>query len=84
MESDARLYRRRACEEMSAASRAVTPEARERRLQLVDLYLQRLHALQEPSPFEERDLARVLGRPSSTREIHSAFGWPGVIEAPSA
>lgn len=84
MESDARFYRRRACEEMSAASRAVTPEARERRLQLVDLYLQRLHALQEPSPFEERHLARVLGRPSSAKEIHSAFTWPGVIEAPTA
>ena len=84
MESDARFYRRRACEEMSAASRAVTPQARERRLQLADLSLQRLQALQEPSPFEERDLARVLGRPKSAKEIHRAFGWPGIIEAPTA
>ena len=84
MESDARFYRRRACEEMSAASRAVTPEARERRLQLVDHYLQRLQAIHEPSPFEERDLARVLGRPSSAKEIHKAFSWPGMIEAPIA
>lgn len=84
VESDARFYRRRACEEMSAASRAVTPQARERRLQLVDLYLQRLQAMKEPSPFEERDLARVLGRPKSVKEIHSAFSWPGVIASPEA
>ena len=84
VESDARFYRRRACEEMSAASRAVTPEARERRLQLVDLYLQRLQAMHEPSPFVDRDLARVLGRPSSAKEIHSAFTWPGVVVSPGA
>jgi hypothetical protein len=37
---------------MSAATRAVTPQARERRLQLVDVYLGRLKALNAPSPFE--------------------------------
>lgn len=84
LESDARFYRRRAVEEMSAATRAVTPEARERRLQLVDLYLQRLHALNEPSPFEARDLARFLGPATTEKKIHKAFGWPGVIEAPVA
>ena len=53
METDIRYYRRRACEEMSAASRAVTPQARERRLQLVSVYLNRLKALNAPSPFED-------------------------------
>ena len=53
METDIRYYRRRACEEMSAASRAVTPQARERRLYLVNVYLDRLKALNAPSPFDE-------------------------------
>ena len=53
VESDIRYYRRRACEEMAAATRAVTPAARDRRLQLVDLYLDHLKALNAPSPFEE-------------------------------
>jgi hypothetical protein len=52
LETDIRYYRRRACEEMSAASRAVTPQARERRLYLVNVYLDRLKALNAPSPFE--------------------------------
>ena len=63
MESDIRYYRRRACEEMAAATRAVTEAARERRLQLVDLYLQHLKSLNAPSPFSEDANDR------------SAFGW---------
>jgi hypothetical protein len=53
LETDIRYYRRRACEEMSAASRAVTPQARERRLYLVNVYLDRLKALNAPSPFDD-------------------------------
>jgi len=53
VETDIRYYRRRACEEMSAASRAVTPQARERRLYLVNVYLDRLKALNAPSPFDD-------------------------------
>ena len=60
MESDARYYRRRACEELSAADRAVTLAARDRRLQLVGLYLGKLRELDEPSPFTERELTRRL------------------------
>ena len=60
MESDARYYRRRAVEELAAADRAVTSAARERRLQLVGLYLDRLRELDEPSPFNERELMRRL------------------------
>lgn len=62
MESDIRYYRRRAHEEMAAASRAVTDAARQRRLQLVDLYLDHLKALNAPSPFEETEVP--------------AFRWP--------
>ena len=79
MESDIRYYRRRACEEMAAATRAVTDAARERRLQLVDLYVQRLEALKAPSPFAEQDFARALGSPAAMHR--SAFAWPGAVEA---
>ena len=64
MESDIRFYRRRACEEMAAASRAVTEAARLRRLQLVDTYIQHLKALKAPSPFSEIELS----------EAHAAAG----------
>ena len=60
MESDARYYRRRACEELSAADRAVTSAARDRRLQLVGLYLDKLREMDEPSPINERELMRRL------------------------
>lgn len=66
METDIRYYRRRACEEMSAASRAITPEARQRRLHLVGVYLDRLKALNAPLPFEDD---------------RSAFSWPDAKRA---
>lgn len=75
MESDIRYFRRRATEEMGAARRAVTEAARTRRLQLVDLYLQRLAALQQPSPLDEPGLAQTRRRSSAAkdqRELQSA------------
>ena len=72
METDIRYYRRRACEEMSAASRAVTPAARERRLYLASVFLDRLKALDAPLPFDEKDGAR------------SAFAWAGAKVAGQA
>ncbi len=42
MEPDARFYRRRASEELAAASRAVTEAARDRRMQLAQVFLRRL------------------------------------------
>jgi hypothetical protein len=45
VESDARFYRRRANEEIAAASRAVTAEARERRILLAGIFLDRLKDL---------------------------------------
>lgn len=86
VESDVRYYRRRACEEMGAARRAVTEAARERRLQLVDLYLQRLAELKEPSPFDEQDFARANGPLAAGKarsmDARSAFAWPGDVEMP--
>jgi hypothetical protein len=76
VESDIRYYRRRACEEMAAASRAVTEAARERRLQLVDLYVQRLAELKAPSPFSEGDVVRLLGPAASERP---AFTWQSAV-----
>ena len=64
MESDIRFYRRRACEEMAAASRAVTEAARQRRMQLVEAYVEHLKALKAPSPFSEHEMSQAL-RPSA-------------------
>jgi hypothetical protein len=46
MESDFRYYSRRAAEEASAASRAVTDQARERRRDLADKFWQKAQQLQ--------------------------------------
>lgn len=45
MESDLRYYMRRLGVERAAAARALTVEARDRRLQLVEVYVQKLAAL---------------------------------------
>ena len=82
VESDIRYYRRRAHEEMAAANRAVTEAARGRRLQLVDLYVQRLEALAAPNPFSEHDFVRAVGPLAATRDQRSAFTWPGAVEGP--
>ena len=81
MEGDIRYYQRRACEEMRAATRAVTEPARERRMQLVDLYLQRLEALKAPSPFADRNIARMFGIAGITGS-NSAFAWPEADAVP--
>jgi hypothetical protein len=80
VESDIRYYNRRAWEELSAASRAVTEAARERRLQLVDLYVRRLTALEAPRPFTKRDVDRALGQAAHRRDC-SLFAWPGTVES---
>jgi hypothetical protein len=68
LESDARFYRRRANEELAAAGRAVTQAARERRMVLAGIFLDRLKML------EGSDIVFVDAPPS-------AFGWP---ERPTA
>jgi hypothetical protein len=46
VESDIRFYRRRASEELAAAGRAVTQSARERRMILAGVFLERLKTLE--------------------------------------
>jgi hypothetical protein len=46
VESDIRFFRRRATEELAAANRAVTESARERRMILAGVFLERLKALE--------------------------------------
>ena len=70
MESDIRFYRRRASEELAAANRAVTASARDRRLQLAGVFLQRLHSLEElPQDDQLRSLA------IQAVDGGSAFDW---------
>ena len=57
MEPDARFYRRRAAEELAAAQRAVTPAARDRRVQLAKSFLSRL------GPHEAKDMLFEWGIP---------------------
>lgn len=71
MESDTRFFRRRANEELAAASRAVTPEARDRRMQLADIFLQRLKAS------EARALVIECGTAAAAMGIYdrTVFEW---------
>jgi len=71
MESDARFYRRRANEELAAAGRAVTEAARERRMQLAEVFLQRLQASEARDVLAECGIsAGALGKFDG-----SAFDW---------
>jgi hypothetical protein len=52
VESDTRFFQRRAQEELAAARRAVTAAARDRRMQLADIFFRRFEAadaLKRPS-----------------------------------
>lgn len=61
MESDVRFYRRRANEEIAAANRAVTAAARERRMALAGVFLERLKDLESRSAFDwDRPVERAL------------------------
>jgi hypothetical protein len=65
MESDERFYRRRAAEELAAASRAVTDAARDRRVQLANIFLERLRDREESGArmFDwGDDTVRAVGR----------------------
>jgi hypothetical protein len=64
VESDIRFYRRRASEELAAASRAVTEAARERRMMLAGLFLDRLKGLERP------DVTDLV-----VRDQAPAFNW---------
>ena len=64
MESNDRFFRRRANEEMNAASRAVTEAARQRRMRLAGIFLERLKVSQQ------------AGSVDIAADDHSAFQWP--------
>ena len=53
MESNERYYARRAVEELRAVERAVTPEARARRLALAEAFQLKAGSLRPPSPMAE-------------------------------
>jgi hypothetical protein len=65
VESNIRFFRRRASEELAAANRAVTESARERRMILAGVFLERLKVLEASSG--ESGLAAA--------ERGSAFKW---------
>ena len=75
MESDLRFYRRRANEEMKAADRAITQAARERRMLLAGIFLDRLKELESRSAFDWADEKQAwpgllsIGIAESTRQI---------------
>lgn len=75
MDSDARYYWRRVCEEVAAASRAVTPAGRDRHEQLVRVFVGRLKDLSAPCPFTDGELAQMLGTSDNSHAIVSAFDW---------
>jgi hypothetical protein len=60
VESDARFYRRRATEELAAASRAVTQAARDRRMQLAQQFLSRLDIREDAMLFHWAEQAKFV------------------------
>jgi len=70
VESDIRFYRRRASEELAAASRAVTEAARERRMLLAGAFLERLKGLER---------SEVMGLGLAVPEGATVFNW---VEGP--
>jgi len=59
VESDVRFFRRRANEELAAASRAVTDAARDRRTQLANAFLAKVQELEGRGIGSERELIGV-------------------------
>lgn len=83
MDSDPRYYWRRACEEMAAASRAVTPAARARHVQLLRMFVDRLKAINAPSPFTDSELAQSVsagGEPAADSQIFGRERAPKLAE----
>ncbi len=75
MDSDERYYWRRVCEEVAAASRAVTPAGRDRHEQLVRVFVERLKDLRAPCPYTDEQLAQMLGTSPDALADVPAFHW---------
>jgi hypothetical protein len=73
MESNGRYYWRRVCEELAAASKAVTPAARRRHEELLWLFVRRLKDLKAPCPYTDQELAQMLGTASGALEDQAAL-----------
>jgi hypothetical protein len=56
MNNDARYFWRRSVEEIAAARRSVTPEARNRHQHFARLYVERLAHMGAPTPFAIREI----------------------------
>lgn len=80
MEPDARYFRRRANEELAAANRAVTPAARDRRMQLAEIFLERLKAAEASDALFQYEVQQFV----AAADKLPAFEWAEQREAQSA
>ena len=80
MEPDARYFRRRANEELAAANRAVTPAARERRMQLAGIFLDRLKAAEAGDALFQYEMQQFV----AAADTLPAFEWAQKREVQSA
>ena len=80
MEPDSRYFRRRANEELAAANRAVTPEARERRMQLAGIFLERLKTAEANDALFEREAEQFV----AAADRLPNFAWARQREVQSA
>ncbi|GAA4713372.1 hypothetical protein H9L13_03810 [Sphingomonas lutea] len=80
MEPDARYFRRRASEELAAANRAVTAAARERRMQLAGIFLERLKAAEASDALFEYESRQFV----AAADRITALEWSDRLEAQSA
>ena len=71
MEPDTRYFRRRANEELAAANRAVTAAARDRRMQLAGIFLERLKAAEAIDAEFDNDVRQFVG----AADTLPAFDW---------
>ena len=76
MESNARYWWRRARQELDAASRAVTPAATERHMELAETYLQRLRELGDRSPIPASALSDLACYRPVRISIDESVEWP--------
>jgi hypothetical protein len=75
MDTNARYYWRRTCEEMAAAFRAVTPAGRVRHEHFVRLFVERLKELNAPCPFSDEELAQMLSVNGEKYSGAPIFRW---------
>ena len=80
MEPDTRYFRRRANEELAAANRAVTAAARDRRMQLAGIFLERLKTAEAIDAQFDHDVRQFV----VVADNLPAFDWTKRREAQRA